>query len=438
MTTSSPKPVARLALVLVAMVALTLVALPGSAPAQAAERKAWRPTAGVKFNVARVGGERQFRLEQQIIAAIRHARPRSTIKMVMFSYDRMQVTDALLEARRERKVHVQVIVNGHELPAAQRTLKKALGSKRGKRSFFYQCAASCRGQGDVQHSKFVLFSKTGAARDVVMLGSLNMKLNGALNQYNDLLTVTNRPRLYRTLDTVFDEMRRDRPARTSYVVRDAGPYRLFVLPFPRPPKSTRKTRWTPRRDPISRLLAPVRCRGAHTDSGRTIIRVDMHAWDGDRGVMIAHRLRDLYAAGCDVRVLVGYAGERVRGIFANPTKRGRMPARSTGFDTDDDGEIDLYSHTKILTIDGHYDGERGRKVVVTGSSNFQDGGQYGDELILRVFSSALHRQYADHWGVMWRTRSHAFGESASLRRSDGGSTRPVEVLGTDSPEWRDE
>lgn len=413
-------------------VALTVVA-PVTAPAQAAERKGWRPTPGVKFNVARVGGERQFRLERQIIEAIRHARPRSTIKMVMFSYDRMQVTDALLAVRRQRKVHVQVIVNGHELPAAQRKLKKALGTKRGKRSFFYQCAASCRGQGDVQHSKFVLFSKTGSAENVVMLGSLNMKLNGALNQYNDLLTILNRPRLYRTLDGVFDEMARDRLARTSYFAKNVGPFKLFVLPFPRPPKSTRKTRWTASRDPISRLLAPVRCTGARTDSGRTIIRVNMHAWDGDRGVMIARRLRDLYARGCDVKVLVGYAGGRVRAIFANPTKRGRMPARSTGFDTDDDGEIDLYSHTKILTINGNYDGARGRKLVVTGSSNFQNGGQYGDELILRAYSSGLYRAYADNWGSMWRTRSHAFGESAAGRRS---TSEPV--LGIDSPEWRDE
>src|SRR6476661_3036271 len=53
----------------------------------------WRPTPGAKFNVPRVGGPAQFRLEQQVIDAIRHARRKSTIKMVMFSFDRFPVTD---------------------------------------------------------------------------------------------------------------------------------------------------------------------------------------------------------------------------------------------------------------------------------------------------------------------------------------------------------
>ncbi|HTW15706.1 MAG TPA: phospholipase D-like domain-containing protein [Nocardioides sp.] len=442
---------ARLAVLVVAVVAAALIgpiaAAPITAPAQAAERKGgWRPTPGVKFNTPRVGGERQFRLEQQVIAAIRKARKGSTIKMVMFSFDRTQVADALIEARRKRKVHVQVIVNGHELPAAQKKLRSSLGSKRSRKSFFYQCKASCRGQGDVQHSKFVLFSHTGTAKNVVMLGSLNMKLNGAENQWNDLLTLNNKRRLYATLNTVYNEMRRDRLAKHPYLRKSIGKFGLFVLPFPRDKAATKRTRWTPTRDPISRLLAPVKCLGARTDTGRTIIRVNMHAWDGDRGVMIANRLRDLYAKGCDVKIMVGYAGGRVRDVFARPTGRGLMPVRSTGFDTDEDGEIDLYSHTKILLVNGNYDGERGRKMVVTGSSNFQNGGQYGDELILRVFENTLYRSYADNWGMVWRSHTHGFSWGGAAGVPDGAAIAGrwmmpriyADDLGTNSPEWRNE
>jgi hypothetical protein len=429
----------------VAAAVAAVVLVPVAPPAEAARKGGWRPTPGVKFNVPRVGGERQFRLERQVIAAVRRAKPGSTIKMVMFSFDRMPVADALIYAKRKRKVHVQVIVNGHEFPAAQRKLRKALGGKRSKKSFFYQCKASCRGQGDVQHSKFVLFSHTGTAKNVVMLGSLNMKLNGALNQWNDLLTLNNKRRMHATLDKIFREMKRDRLAKRPYVVKVMGKYKLIVLPFPRDKAATKRTRWTPSRDPISRLLGRVKCTGARTNTGRTIIRVNMHAWDKDRGVMIANRLRNLYAKGCDVKIMVGYAGGRVRDVFAKPTKRGLMPTRSTGFDTDDDGEIDLYSHTKILLINGNYDGRRGRKVVVTGSSNFQNGGQYGDELILRVFDNKLYRKYADNWGMVWRSHTHGFswGGSGMTSRSAiaGRWMMPrlyADDLGIDSEEWRDE
>ncbi|WP_244929499.1 phospholipase D-like domain-containing protein [Nocardioides sp. W7] len=442
---------ARFAALLVAVVAGAVIApiaaAPIASPAEAASARkgGWRPTPGVKFNTPRVGGERQFRLENQVIAAVRRAKPRSTIKMVMFSFDRMQVADALIEARRKRKVHVQVIVNGHELPAAQKKLRSELGGKRSKRSFFYQCKASCRGQGDVQHSKFVLFSQTGVAKNVVMLGSLNMKLNGAENQWNDLLTLNNKRRLHRTLDFVFNEMRHDRLAKRAYLRRSYGKFGLYILPFPRQGAANARTRWTPSRDPISRLLAPIKCTGARTDSGRTIVRVNMHAWDGDRGLMIAKRLRDLHAKGCDVKIMVGYAGGKVRDVFASPTKRGLMPTRSTGFDTDDDGEIDLYSHTKILLVNGNYDGKRDRKMVVTGSSNFQNGGQYGDELILRVFDSGLYRKYADNWGMVWRDHTHGFSWGGAGVITGGAIAGRwmmpriyADDLGTDSPEWRNE
>lgn len=430
---------------------------PGSL-AQVAQRrtkKGWVPDKGAKFNVPRVGGEPQFRLEQQVIDAINRAKPRSFIKMAMFSFDRTQVSDALIAARK-RNVRVQVIVNGHELPRAQQMLANRLGPryKRVKyidetgakqwktverKNFFYQCRASCRGDGDVQHSKFVLFTRTGQARNVVMLGSLNMKLNGSYNQFNDLLTLNNKAGLHRALDGIFEEMKQDRARKNSYrKLRIGKRFQLEVMPFPRL-RATPRTEWTPARDPIIKLLAPVKCRRAKTNSGRTIIRVNMHAWDEERGRLIANRFRDLYQQGCDVRIMVGFAGGKVRRVFAAPTSRGLMPVRSTGFDTDYDGEIDLYSHTKIITINGNYDGRRDRKVVVTGSSNFQHGGQYGDELIFRAYHPGLYRQYADNWGYVWREHTHGFHWGRIMARGGKGSYYMLwDGLGTDSPEWRDE
>lgn len=437
------RSVKRSLLVSVPLVALallvTLLVPAGRGPIPAADAATtWRPTPGVKFNVPREGAK-QYILEKQIIAAINHARRDSTIRMVMFSFDRNEVTDALLRARRDRRVAVQVIVNGHELPRAQKRLKRALGMDRSRRSFFYQCKASCRGQGDVQHSKFVLFSQAGAAKKTVMLGSLNMKLNGVKNQFNDLLTINFAGGLYDALDNVFTEMRRDRPAKRQHLRLAIGDkYLLEVMPFPKSPLATRATRYTVERDPINRILAPVRCTGANTASGRTVIRVNMHAWDRERGVMLAKRFRALYAAGCDVRILVGFMGKSVRQVFGSPTKRGLVPVRSTGFDTDDDGEIDLYSHEKILLINGRYGAATGRRVVVTGSSNYQNGGQYGDELILRVIDGSLHSRYTSNWNTVWGSPKYSHGFILARPIVNGRAVPMLyDGLGTDSPEWRD-
>lgn len=422
--------------------------------AQVAQADKWRPSAGAKFNVPRAGGERMYRLERAVIAAIDHAKPKTTIKMAMFSFDRIQVSDALIRAKR-RKVRVQVILNNHEFPRAQRDLKRALGPRtkvvrrNGKRvrvhrkNFFYQCKSACRGDGDVQHSKFILFEKSGAARKVVMLGSLNMKLNGVKNQFNDLLTIRDSPKMYDKLKLIFREMGHDRVLRDSRrVYKDGKKYRLEVMPFPRT-KATRKTKWTPKRDPIIKTLSKVSCKGARTNDGRTIIRVNMHAWDKSRGALIANRFRDLYAQGCNVMISVGFAGAKVRNIFATPTRRGRVPVRSTGFDTNGDQQIDLYSHDKILTINGHYGAKHDRKLVLTGSSNYQNGGQYGDEIFFRVFNSRIYRQYADNWGYVWRNHTHGFAWSRTSALRGGptwaGTQYTLEDgLGTDSPEWRDE
>ena len=116
-----------------------------------------------------------------------------------------------------------------------------------------------------------------------------------------------------------------------------------------------------------------------------------------------------------------------------------MPLRSTGWDTDEDDEIDLYSHEKQLLINGNYGGVRNRKLIVTGSSNYQDGGQYGDELIVRKFDYRLYRAYADHWRGLWDWHSHAFGELA-IPPGNSGRERSAIVPGggIDVFDWRDE
>ena len=95
-------------------------------------------------------------------------------------------------------------------------------------------------------------------------------------------------------------------------------------------------------------------------------------------------MRQLYAAGCDVKLMYGYAGQRVRNNFAARTGRGYMPVHTTGKDTNEDGLIDLYTHQKELLISGHYGKSTHTRLVVTGSSNYNQDGIRGDEEIFLI------------------------------------------------------
>ncbi|MDO9395262.1 MAG: hypothetical protein Q7T71_01810, partial [Herbiconiux sp.] len=85
----------------------------------------WVPPAGASFNTPRSSTSNEYRNEARVVEAIRHARKGSVIRMVMFSFDRKQVSDALIAAYKKRNVTVQVIVNGHEKPGAQKDMDRA-------------------------------------------------------------------------------------------------------------------------------------------------------------------------------------------------------------------------------------------------------------------------------------------------------------------------
>ncbi|GHJ59638.1 hypothetical protein NOK12_21560 [Nocardioides sp. OK12] len=406
----------------------------------AAEKKTgWKPVAGAKFNVPRSEPGTQFRLEAQVLGAIRHAKKGSMIRISLFSFDRYPVADALIQAHR-RGVDVQVLMNNHEVPGAQKKLRSVIGANRAKRSYIYQCTNGCRSSGENNHDKYFLFSHTGIAKNVVMTGSVNMKMNGAKNQFNDLWTRNNVPKVYQAFDALHEQMARDKVARPSYWVQNIGKnFQLHATPFHGN---------GPDNDPIDTILDPVRCKGATGgtgNQGRTRIRVNMHAWDGDRGTYLARRLRKLYALGCDVRLQYGYAGARVRKELGVRTPRGYVPVRSSGMDTNADGEIDLYSHMKLLVISGNYGNDTSKRVVVTGSSNYQDSGLRGDELLFRMFDQTkATKQYLAHFDWMWKNRTRAvpYQKSVSGRGLDGAATSEQRIyddgLGTDSPEWKDQ
>lgn len=356
----------------------------------------WQPARGAWFNTPRHGA-RQWVLHRHIVSAIEHAKAGSYIRIALFSFDRKYVADKLIRAHR-RGVHVQVLLNDHQVTPAQRMLHRALGTKRTRKSFAYECHHGCRSRGENLHTKLYLFSHTGAARHTVMTGSVNLTGNSALNQYNDLWVTNNARKLTRRFGVLFRQMKKDKPAHPAWLVqRVDNRFLLEATPYPRP---------GPRHDPIISILHRVHCLGATGHTGNrvhhTVLRVVMHAWNDYRGAYIAQRIRRLYAAGCDVKLMYGYAGESVRNTFADKTERGYIPVHTTGMDTNEDGLIDLYTHQKELLISGHYGKRTDARLVVTGSSNYNREGLRGDEAIFVIKNrGAAWHDYISDFQRMW-------------------------------------
>jgi phosphatidylserine/phosphatidylglycerophosphate/cardiolipin synthase-like enzyme len=380
-----------------ALVSAVLGALLVATPGPATARAAWVPAAGAHFNNPNGGPDAQRRIEDVAYQAIQHTQKGDEINISLFSFDRNRMGDALIRAYR-RGVAVQLLLNQHQTTAVMKKLRKVLGANRERRSFIYQCERGCRG-GSFLHSKFYLFSRSGAASNVVMVGSNNFTFNAMVHQWNDLLVMNDRPGVYRAFKTVFDQMRLDKRANPVYQEFPISPTtELRALPFPNA---------TPQNDPIMKILRQVKCKGAakgYGTNGRTRIRVDQHRWGGERGAWIARRMVQLYGQGCDIKLMHGSADAPVKKAFRTRTSRGYVPLRANGFDYDRDGFLDTYTHHKYMTLSGVYGDSNKVDMVLTGSSNWAGIGVTGDEVIFTTQSTRFRRQYERNWNYIW---SHA-------------------------------
>jgi phosphatidylserine/phosphatidylglycerophosphate/cardiolipin synthase-like enzyme len=431
--------------VLALALAGSLLAGPTDAGASAAAgKKRWSPAAGGFFNDPWGGTDAKYRIERQVVAAIRHAHKGSYIRIAVYSFDRTNVAKALINAHK-RGVHVQVLHNDHLYTKAMKMLKHALGTNRGKKSWDYTCKTGCRSVQGVMHDKFYLFEHTGSARNVVMTGSANMMRNATVHQFNDLLVQKEVPQLYAMMLKLFRHLKKDRTDKPLYwhkVISKS--FRLWVMPHPRT---------TAKNDPIMDILRPVRCKGAAGGTGingRTKIRVSMHAWNGDRGTWIAKRLRHLFANGCNVKVMWALGGSGMKKAIGADTKRGKVRRHANGYNTDCDPEnqVDMYSHQKYMTISGRYGKDRSTSLVMTGSSNWTHSGVSGDELILTARGKRLVKQWNRNFDHIWTRRSRPVGQSTGgfrpdppdcpYRRPAAERRATVHGLTFDGPYWEED
>lgn len=342
----------------------------------------------VQFNDPTGPPEQQFALVRRINEAIASARPGATVRLAAYSLA-MPSTARALVAAHQAGADVQVVADGHSRHwGAVRTLAEELGTSTSADSFVTTCRRSCRGERGVQHIKFVTVSDSAEGRGLVLVGSLNLTRYSSRRQWNDLYSVTDQG-VHDQLATVFDQLVDDRPRDPLVLPRTRAGFTTDVAPDPEA---------AGRRDPLVQRLRAVRCRGAAVTAGRggrTVVRIAMHAWNGERGVVLARHVLRLGRQGCDVRVLYGTGTGRVvkRMLLGSSHVRARDSGERTG----------LRVHHKVMLVSGAYGRRTDANFVWTGSHNWSDASLRNDELMLRVGGRDLVDAYLANFRRIWRT-----------------------------------
>ena len=439
----------------------------------AAREKKWEAPSGPYFNDPHLK-KGWFRIERKVIDTIRHTPKGSTIRIAVYSLDRMPVANALVEAHR-RGVKVQMLLNDHWENRAMQVIRAEIGKNRKDKSFIYKCKQSCRGAANEfnnLHSKFYSFSQAGKSTDVLAVGSANMTLNADRHQWNDLYFTSENHVLYRQFVALFNDMRNDYDTRQEPLyfcgtqtipgVCDDSVDKDTVWAFPRVSG--------PKNDLVLDMLDKIQCLTPDGAGGmtRTKLALSMHTMRGNRGNYLAAAIRKKWAQGCDVRVSYGLIGYHTKGVIAAPTARGRIPLRSTGLDYNTDDNFDLnadgiddlildyYSHQKYFIIQGTYNGVPNTHMVLTGSSNWASLSTANDEIWFTVQGERVAQKYLENFDYQWnnprnsrnaytttyanfRVRKWVRGEDGKLRQKWVTVRRPVTTVERDNyrkgPYW---
>jgi hypothetical protein len=362
----------------------------------------YSPKPGVVFNSALGPRADRNRIFGKIISAINHAPERSRIRVMSWNIMSRTAVDALLRAQ-ARGVKIRVLMDNtnlvdipnpgfHRLKSGFKRANQDIKMQR--RSYAKTCMQSCRGARGAAHSKIYLFSKTGKAKHVVMSGSANLTVAGAVNQWNDMYTWVDNRKLFNFAARVYREMWQDSPVAQQFVQYSTGKDLLGFTPLIGPGGRTA--------DPVQDLLNRVTCTGAVKagKKGRTVVRAAPDVMRNERGMAIAQRLRDLWIQGCDVRIAYTVMGVQIFRFLGQGTARGPVPKKHLVQDFDGDGEFDNYFHLKALTINGVFDGNPTSFVTLNGSSNWSGYAAVSDEnfgILVRRAPTLKYQHFIDYW-----------------------------------------
>jgi PLD-like domain len=413
-----------------------------SSPAQAAaqvravsaQSTGWRPAAGAAFNDPTGGPKARGAIVSRLRAAIRHTRRGATIRLSSFAFDRGDVANLLIKAHR-RGVHVQMVVMDHTprtrtLPdetedgdapdikpkpnTAQKKMVRELGQNRRRPSFIVFCKGSCRnGRSGNLHTKIYSFSSTGSAKYVIMSTSGNLTNGSAFAQWNDSYTIIGDRALFGTWVRVFRQLKNDRRS-TPRLVTYSSPVRSVAFSRQAAGAGQGTTTVSTARkgssDAVITRLSKIGCKAprGYGSSGRTVVRIIMYGWYGSRGNAIARKVASLQRSGCEVKVIGSVLGPSTASVL----RGAGIPTKAADWDFGDristDGQKIVtgprcYSHYKVLTIDGAFDGKP-QRAVWTGSENWSAISRGNDEVTLRLNGRPVTQQYFGLFNKMWNDR----------------------------------
>ena len=352
----------------------------------------FRPKKGVSFN-----GPGSQEINSKVVRAIEHTPKGAKIRVMTWNFNSWVFVNKLRDAH-HRGVSVRIIMarslaneQGPNGPYAQ--LKRALAKNGNRqpemRSWFRTCSNSCRGGGGAMHSKLYLFSRVGAATQVVMSSSANMTGSAASNQWNDMFTIVDRPVPYKVSIKVFNEAGLDKLA-PWHTYQDR-----YIRGWFNPNRG--------RPDLPYEMLNDVKCKGAVGAGikGRTAIRIAQDVFNGNRGAKIARRIKELHRQGCNVRIVYSQMAGQSRAILAG------VPKNHLVRDGDGDCAYDIYLHMKAMSISGFYKKNRGTRIVFNGSANWSGLGLSADENGLVIENDAVERLYGRQINRLFNIHLHS-------------------------------
>lgn len=390
--------------------------------AQAAGATRYTPEPGALMNVPMGTRSEKHRLAVKLRKSIWATPKGSVIRIAVYSFDRKDLGDALAAAC-DRGVAVQIVINDNWISGQVKRMQRKLGTNTEPRfndrcqpqekpateeeqqaalasmtpSFLKVCYQACRmyGAGN-QHMKIFMFSQAGDARRVIMVGSNNMTYYAARTHWNDMFTLYAGRQMWDDYSRIIAELAADRPASPRYLKFQHGDFTTEFGALEGAPRS---------QDPVGRRLDRVRCLALDGtgSNGRTVIRISMYSWVGDRGRFLARKVAGLSDKGCVVRAILSQPAKGVKRIL----RAGGVKMRTADLDIDDDPETGFaetrwehFTHEKWMALNGTWAGA-GHRIVWTGSENWSNKSLQNDEITLGIDRAGAHNDYARHFDAMW-------------------------------------
>ncbi|WP_326637036.1 phospholipase D-like domain-containing protein [Nonomuraea fuscirosea] len=346
----------------------------------------------------------QSAVMDQLIRLIKAVPAGGEIRFAMHEFapgDRSSEVAASLIAAHERGAGVQVIMDSQDdggNDAVFGQLSAALGTTETAASWAVRCEypsqdldRGCIAR-NYLHDKFATFSRViagGATYDKVVFQSSSNLSNWYLyNSYNDGFTLSDAT-VYDGYVRYFKDLRAGR-------LKPVNPDYFWTTPT----GSTYKGHFFPRLssagDPIVNVLKLVKCgyKDAEGVQRQTDVRLALTAWNAARKE-IADELIRLRGENCWIDIVYyddpakRNVTDHIRGLLARKASNGKyLQVRPCRFTV---GNRSVVPHTKLMMIDGAYDGGITPRVY-TGSANFTTL-ENADDSLLRISGRDVHSQY---------------------------------------------